>query len=58
MPAWKALLPHPSPPLPGYNPLAAYGAPHLMPRVAGALGKLMTACHTLYGFSRVTSMNK
>ena len=26
--------------------------------VASALGKLMTACHTLYGFSRITSMNK
>ena len=29
-----------------------------MPKVAAALGRLMTACHQLYGFSRVTSMMK
>jgi len=29
-----------------------------MPRVAAALGRLVTACHTLYGFSRITSMVK
>ena len=42
----------------GYNPLESYGVPYLTPHVAAALGKLMTACHTLYGFSRITSMNK
>lgn len=26
-----------------------------MPKVAAVLGRLMTACHTLYGFSRLTS---
>ena len=45
-------------PAAGYNPLQAYGVPQLMPRVAGALGRLITACHTLYGFSRLTSAMK
>jgi hypothetical protein len=43
---------------PGHNLLGAYGVPGLMPRVAAALGRLMMACHQLYGFSRVTSMMK
>lgn len=42
----------------GINPLAAYGVGGLMPRVSSALGRLFTACHTLYGFSRITSMVK
>ncbi|KAL4428595.1 hypothetical protein ABPG77_008907 [Micractinium sp. CCAP 211/92] len=42
----------------GINPLQAYGVGGLMPRVSSALGRLFTACHTLYGFSRITSMMK
>ncbi|KAL4434374.1 hypothetical protein ABPG75_000815 [Micractinium tetrahymenae] len=42
----------------GINPLQAYGVGGLMPRVSSALGRLVTACHTLYGFSRITSMMK
>lgn len=42
----------------GYNPLEAYGVGGLVPKLALALGRLVTACHQLYGFSRVTSMMK
>lgn len=42
----------------GVNPLQAYGVGGLMPRVASALSRLVLACHTLYGFSRITSMLK
>lgn len=47
--------PCPARPSAGFNPLQAYGAGSLMSRVCAALGRLMTACHTLYGFSRLTS---
>ncbi|PSC67904.1 furry homolog-like [Micractinium conductrix] len=42
----------------GFNPLQGYGVGALMPRVCSALGRLITACHTLYGFTRLTSMVK
>ncbi|KAI3439023.1 hypothetical protein D9Q98_001435 [Chlorella vulgaris] len=42
----------------GYNPLDSYGAGALGQKVSAALGRLVTACHQLYGFSRVTSMLK
>ena len=39
----------------GYNPLQAYGVGGLLPRLEAALGRLLNACHQLYGFSRITS---
>lgn len=42
----------------GINPLQAYGVGGLTPRISSALGRLVTACHTLYGFSRITSAMK
>ncbi len=56
LPASPTCLPFPLPT--GYNPLEAYGVGRLLPKVASALGRLVTACHQLYGFSRVTSMMK
>lgn len=48
-------LPAPPHPPAGHSPLEAYGVPQLLPRVSQVLGRLIQACNSSYGYSRLTS---
>lgn len=42
----------------GLNPLDPYGLGMQTPRVAAAVGRVLTQCHTLHGYSRLTNSAK